>query len=121
MSTTLPTTFNDSVKERIKTIVGELIPEDVYNGIVSLAIQDFMKVDLPKLVKEELTIKYKELIKEEFTKPEWQTRWKDAGPLASDRVRNILIEAAPSILAGMMSFAANNVVNEYHNKMQQYS
>lgn len=118
--TTLPATFNDSVKERIRIIVGELIPEDVYNSIVADSVQNFMKVDLPKLVKDELTEKYKALIKEEFEQPKWQQRWSNAGSQASEKVREIIIEAGPSILAGMIGFAANNVVMDYHNRMQQY-
>ena len=68
----LPTTIQDSIKERIKSIVGELIPEETYNTIVTATVKEFMTVDLPKLVKDELTAEYKKLIAAEFQKPEWR-------------------------------------------------
>ena len=116
----LPTTIQDSIKERIKSIVGELIPEETYNTIVAATVNEFMKVDLPKLVKDELAAEYKKLISAEFQKPEWRENWNNGGFAASDAIKNIIVEAAPQILAGMMGFAAQQVVMQFQNNMNQY-
>ena len=55
-------TFEDSVKERLKSIVADLIPEERWDTIVRATVQEFEKKDLPVLVKAELTNKYKEII-----------------------------------------------------------
>jgi len=116
----LPTTIQDSIKERIKLIVGELIPEETYNSIVTATVNEFMTVDLPKLVKNELVAEYKRLIAAEFQKPEWQECWNNNSQVASESVKKIIIEAAPQILAGMMGFAAQQVVMQFQNQAQQY-
>ncbi|HAR45674.1 MAG TPA: hypothetical protein DCS42_12300 [Nitrospiraceae bacterium] len=68
----LPVTFEQNVKERIKAIVGELVHEEVWEKVVRETIASFLRDDLPKLVKSELTEKYKSLISAELAKPEWK-------------------------------------------------
>jgi len=117
---TLPATIQDNVKERIKLIVGELIPEETYDKIVTATIHEFMQTDLPKLVKAELTEKYKVLISESLSGPEWQTGWEGNQQVASEAVKAILIASAPDILAGLIGFSAEQVVMNFRNQMQQY-
>lgn len=116
----LPTTIQDSIKERIKSIVGELIPEETYNAIVTATVKEFMQVDLPKLVKYELAAEYRKRISSELATPEWQQKYGACGPEASEAVKKIIIEAAPMILAGMMGFAAQQVIFQFQNQTQQY-
>lgn len=120
MSNNLPTTIQDNIKERIKLIVGELIPEEVYNEIVTKTTEDFLKNDLPKMVKEELAGMYREKIKEEVYKPEWQTRYNQYGPMMSDKIKEIIVECAPMMLANMMGYAAQQVVMNYQQQTSQY-
>ena len=46
--------FEDAVKNRVKSIVAELIPEDRYEAVVQQAIAEFESEDLPELVATEL-------------------------------------------------------------------
>jgi len=87
--------FEDRVKERMKEIVADLIPDDKWESIVSSTVLEFEKVDLPKLVKDELTEKYKLLIQSEFQKPEWQQKWKEvaeADPVGFSKAQHEFIK-----------------------------
>jgi len=112
--------FEDKVKERMKEIVADLIPDDKWEAIVSATVSEFEKVDLPKLVKAELTEKYKLLIQAEFQKPEWQQRWSGNLPVASEMVQKLLVESAPLILANMIGGVTQQVMYDLQAKIQRY-
>jgi hypothetical protein len=111
-------TFEDSVKERLKSIVADLIPEERWDGIVRATVQDFEKNDLPKLLKNELTEQYKKAIAAEFAKPEWQATWSSAGPEASAALKKLLVEAAPMELASMIGGAMQSVTQQLQYALQ---
>lgn len=112
MANDLPASIQDTIKERLKSIVGELIPDEAYNAIVQKAVHDFRTVDLPKLVKEELTAQYKIKIAEELNSPEWQAFWDCSGRgQASVAVKDMIIESAPLILANMIGAGAQQVMS----------
>jgi hypothetical protein len=112
--------FEDRVKERMKEIVADLIPDDKWGAIVSATVSEFERVDLPNLVKAELTQKYKQLIQDEFKKPEWQQRFNGSIPIASEMVQKLILESAPLILAGMIGGYTQQVVYDLQNKIQRY-
>lgn len=115
-------TFEDSVKERLKSIVADLIPEERWETIVRATVREFETKDLPALVKTELANKYKEIITAELAKPEWQGRWNMVGPEASEVVSKMLIDAAPLILASMIGGQAQQLVSnlQYSIQNQRY-
>lgn len=114
------TSFEENVKERLKGIVADLIPEDRYNALVAAAVADFEKNDLPRLVKESLSAKYREVIAAEFAKPEWQMKWAGAEHAASDAVRQLLVDNAALILANMIGGAMQQTVQTMHYTVQQH-
>lgn len=117
----VPATIEQNVKERMKLLIGELIPDEQWDKLIQDNVREFKTVDLPKLVKAELTEHYKRLISEEFQKPEWREQWGTNGQrLASDAVREILKASAGDILAAMMGFAAQQVVQDIQYKVQGY-
>lgn len=111
-------TFEDSVKERLKSIVADLIPEERWDGIVRATVQDFEKNDLPKLLKNELTEQYKKAIAAEFAKPEWQATWNNGGQGASEALQRLLVEAAPLVLASMIGGAVQQVAYNLQSALQ---
>lgn len=115
----LPTTFEDTVKAKLKSIVADLIPEERFDAIVRAAVTDFEKNDIPKLIREELTSQFKAQITTEFCKPEWQAMWLNGQQQASEAIKNMIIEAAPMILANMISSSAQQVMYDYQNRIQQ--
>ena len=110
--------FEDSVKQRLKSIVADLIPEEKWDGLVQATVREFEKTDLPKLVREELVVQYKLAIAAEFAKPEWQGRWNNARMEVAPNVQKMLIEAAPMILASMVSGSMQSVIQQLQNTMQ---
>lgn len=112
------TTFEDSVKARLKSIVADLIPEERWDQIVQATVKDFERVDLPKLIKEELTAQYKQAILTEFSKQEWQAQWANGNFGASEALQKMLIEAAPLILASMLGSHMQQMLDQLRYAMQ---
>lgn len=112
--------FEDSVKERMKGIIADLIPEERWDSIVSATIADFEQNDLPNLVKAELKDKYKEIISIELNKPEWMTQWGMVGEEVSEMVSSVLVDSAPQILASMFGGVAQSIVQDIRNRVQIY-
>lgn len=112
--------FEDAVKLRLKSIVAELIPEERWDVIVQQTVSDFQRNDLPKLVKEELTIRYKKALNDELSKPEWQPQWENNMKKAAPELKKLLVETAPLAFASMMEIVANNVLQEFRNSIQRY-
>ena len=111
-------TFEDSVKERLKSIVAELIPEDRWDSIVKATVADFEKNDLPKIIKAELAEKYEKMIVSELSKPEWQNNWSSNGQqFVSDKIKELIIESAPLILAGMVGNAMQDTLAHLRNQI----
>jgi hypothetical protein len=110
--------FEDSVKQRLKAIVADLIPEEKWDGIVQATVREFERTDLPKLVREELTAQYKAAIAAEFAKPEWQSRWNNVGLEASPNLQKMLIDAAPMMLASMIGGSMQSVIQQLQYNLQ---
>lgn len=110
--------FEDNVKRRMKDMVADLIPEERWATLVASTISDFEKIDLPKLIKEELAAKYRVAIANEFAKEEWQAKWSAAGQMASPAVQKLLVEAAPAVLASMLNGAAQSVIQQLQYALQ---
>lgn len=111
-------TFEDSVKARLKGIVAEMIPEERWDGIVRATVHDFETKDLPGLIKSELTVQYKKAIEQEFAKPEWQCQWVNGQQQASEKLNQLLIEAAPLVLASMLGGAAQQMLYDFQQRIQ---
>ncbi|SRR5258706_9293230 len=112
--------FEDAVKQRIKDILADLIPEDRWQVIVDNTINEFERIDLPKLIKAELTEKYKEIIKEELNKPEWTDRFNNGHTLGSEMVRKLIEESAPQILSGLFGGVIQQTIYSLKNNLSSY-
>ena len=113
--------FEESVKNRIKDIVAKLIPEDRWENIVKITIQDFEQSDLPKIIKAELTERYKKMLTSELSKPEWIPTWDiDSSEQASDAVKNLIIQSAPLILSGLIGSVTQNMMQQFRNSIASY-
>lgn len=110
--------FEDSVKERLKSIVADLIPEERWDGLVRLTVAEFERTDLPKLVRAELAEQYRKAIALEFAKPEWQAKWSQEGSqCVSAAVSKMIVDSAPLVLASMIGGSVQNVVSHLQSAM----
>jgi len=114
--------LQDKVKERIKASFLDLIPPEMWEGLVQAQLHEFTKVELPKLVKAEAEARLKVLLGAEFTKSEWQARWVggSTGELASSMVTNILKEVAPELVSALFGGMAQRVVSDIRNNSGRY-
>jgi len=118
---TVPAIFEQNVKERIKTIIGELIPEEMWDKVVRETISSFLRDDLPRLVKVELTEKYRNLIQDELSKPEWQEKWNTVGgSVASEMVAGIIEKSAGDILASMIGGITQQMLSNLRQQIQTW-
>lgn len=106
-----PTTFEERVKQRIRDNFMDLIPDEQLQALVNTQIMHFNSVELPKMIKEEITAQYKAAIKAELEKPEYQKTWTDGGRWAcSEMVTKLITENASEMLASMMGGMVQQVV-----------
>lgn len=110
--------YEEAAKQRFKEILMNLIPDAKLSQIVRKTQEEFERVDLPALIKEELRVRYRQLINEEFAKPEWQHTWSSVGREALDKVKQLMIESAPLVLASLFGGAMQSVVEQLKNGMQ---
>jgi hypothetical protein len=123
MSNTQVTTMasiQEKVKERIQASFLDLIPPELWEGMVKQHMDDFTKNLLPKLVKEEAEKRLRTLLSEEFKKPEWQDRWDFGRPQASEMLSTVLKEAAPSLVAALFGGLAQSIVIDLRNNPHRY-
>jgi hypothetical protein len=118
MAMSVPATLEQNVKERVKAIIGEMIPEELWDKLVKDNVNEFTRVDLPKLVRAELTEHYKTIIRNELNTLEWSARWENNRQVCSEMVKEIIVGAAPDILAGMIGMIAQQVISNIQSQIQ---
>lgn len=119
MAENVPAQITDMVRERIKLMLGDMIPDETWKKIVQETTGAFIYKDLPELVRAELRAYFTEQLRAEFAKPEWQSKWVvGMHPQASELVRKIMTENAHEILASLMSTMAQNVVLQIQQQAQ---
>jgi hypothetical protein len=100
MAMSVPATLEQNVKERVKAIIGEMIPEELWD----------------KLVKD--NVNYKTIIRNELNTLEWSARWENNRQVCSEMVKEIIVGAAPDILAGMIGMIAQQVISNIQSQIQ---
>jgi len=107
----------DTVKDRIKGMFADMIPDDVYETLVKTALQEFVSKELPGIVKEKAREHLIEIVKVELNKPEWYASvWNGSGQqLASDMIAKLLKEHSAEIVNGMMGHVVMMMVQSLRN------
>lgn len=118
----------ERVRERIQQTFMELLPEEIFQGLVKQQLDQFMRTELPKLVAEEGKKIVSKALAAEFAKPEWQQEWDmnqsaiesmTLGPRARELVLGIVKEAAPDLVAALFGGFAQNIVMDLRNRAQR--
>lgn len=112
-------TFEARIKEKLKESIADLIPAEKLDAIVRATVAEYTSKDLPALIKNELATQYKTAIAAEFSKPEWRETWSN-GQSISPALKQILIDAAPLLLASMMAGVSQSVIQSFQSQMQNY-
>lgn len=111
----LMASLQDKVRERIQSTFMELLPDAMFQDLVKRELDRLMKVDLPSLVRDAASTRVKQLLEEEFKKPEWSERFGVTGPRASEMVTQIVRETAPNLVEAMFSMFAQTMVQDMRN------
>jgi hypothetical protein len=105
----------EKVKERIQASFMDLIPPELWEGMVQQHLNEFTRDTLPKLVKAEAENRLRELLKAEFSKNEWQSRWMNNGEQPSEFLTKVLKEVAPDLVNALFGRVAIDVVQQIRN------
>lgn len=113
MSTNLPATFQERIKEKLYNDIAGLIPEGELESLVSTAIVQFKVKELPNIINAELTVFFKKQIQELMNTPEWKSRWDNdaCSPAMSPMLEDMMVKAAPRMLANLMQYQFQNFIN----------
>ena len=115
MSGTAVVSFEDSVKARVKSIIGELIPEEQWTDIVERQVSLFKREELPRLVMRELSAHYVAEIKEVLNSPEWKSNsWgrgghPDPSPMVAGLIKKHSGDLLVSVFGGMVQSALQSM------------
>jgi hypothetical protein len=115
-----PSIFINATREKIKTELLGVIPPEMWDEMIKKELQSFLqgtsavrdrfdRVEVPaqaaelhKLIREEIKQQAAVLVKEYLQSPEWHGAWKDGKQQATEAIKQIAIEAGPTILTNMM-------------------
>jgi hypothetical protein len=106
----------EKVKERIQASFMDLIPPELWEGMVQQHLNKFQFEELPKLVKAEAEKRLREVVADEFKKPEWSEQWFNGSPRVSALLAATLKEAAPDLVTALFSRLAVDMVAIFRNQ-----
>lgn len=100
----------EKVKERIQASFMDLIPPEMWEGMVDQHLREFTSDMLPKLVKDEAEKRLRELLKAEFSTPKWTDQWMGNELMPSEFLANVLKQAAPDLVNALFARVAVDAV-----------
>jgi uncharacterized membrane protein YheB (UPF0754 family) len=117
MSTEVVTlqTVQERVKERIQQSFMDLIPPELWQGMVQRELESFTRTEFPKMVKQAAEERLREMLKVEFSKSGWMEEWTGNGPTASEFLAGVLKEVAPDLVSALFSRLGNEIVQSIRN------
>jgi hypothetical protein len=105
----------DKVRERIQASFMDLIPHELWDGMVDAELKRFTREDLPKLVVEQAKLKALEMLKLELAKPAWADRWGMNGMDPSPMVSEVVRQCAPELVAALFGGLVQQLVQHARN------
>jgi hypothetical protein len=113
--------IQEKVKERIQASFVDLIPQEMWEGMVQQHLKDFTTQVLPKLVKDEAEKRARELLIAELGKPGWVSGlWGPAGPEPSPLLLEVIKQAAPDLVAALFGNLVQQMVMNLRNTQPRY-
>lgn len=110
--------FEAKLKEKVKDLIGELIPDEAWEAIVEQEVREFKRNTLPDMVRNILREHYAQFIRAELRKPEWAGRYSGSGhELASGAIEEMIKAAAPAVLASLVGGAIQTAVDNLQNSL----
>lgn len=109
----------EKVQERIRQQLADLIPEEMWKGLVADATKKFIDQEIPSIVKEELTAAMKRRLSEELNKPEWRDEWlghtQPFGVRSSEMIKQVIKDCAPELVSALFASISSSLVMNIRN------
>lgn len=111
----------EKVRERIQATFAELIPQELWEGLVRAELEAMTKKLIPELVQQMARERLANIVRAEFSKPEWQGKWDYSGSgqyrtLGSEMVTEIVKAAAPEFVAALMGGLVQTMVQDLRSR-----
>lgn len=114
----------DKVRERIQTTFVDLIPNELWEGMVAQQIKEVTENLLPKLAREEAEKCIRIMIQAELEKPEWQPFWDiqshTLGSRAGAAVKAVVRECSDDLVSALFGRFAQGMINDLRNGIQRF-
>ena len=112
--------FTEGLQEKVRTLIGTVLPEEAINTMISNELDRLMKEQIPKIVEEQIKAKIVESTKKVLEGPEYNSMWDGYGNrVASDTVTKLITENSgvliSALMGGIVQGAATHLANELRN------
>ena len=116
-----------TIKDKIKNQFVDLIPDEAFQKMVETGVREFTcevknrynkKISpspMQKIINEIIAERYRENIKAELAKPEYDNVWNGTGFELPELFKAMVIKTAPEILEAMISNYTTQIVNNLKN------
>lgn len=107
--------IQEKIREKISTVFMEMVPDEMMNELVKKAIEDWIKTELPALIRKEMEVKYNEKLKELLADNSF---WQDPqyrGKLPMDALSQIVAQSGPAMMTGIMEMIVISGVTRLRN------
>jgi predicted component of type VI protein secretion system len=113
MTSSLPATLEQRVKERVQDTIASLLPDDELARLVEAQVAHFRAHSLNEMIRKNIAEMFDAAIKEALKGPEFCETWNpQVGQSAASKVvRQVITESAGDILTAMIGQHAQMVVN----------
>lgn len=119
MSTEVTTmqSLQEKVKEKISTVFMEMIPDEMMTQLVKTAIENYIKTELPALIRKEMEAKYKEKLKELLNERSFwdHNNPESRGKLPLDALSQIVAQSTSALMQSFMEQVVFNGVQKLRN------
>lgn len=102
--------LKEKVTSRIRESISDLIPDEVFSGIIDVEIRNFRDNAIPRLVKEALEQNFKDRIRALLNEPEYVQKWSGADYVPGDAVKEIVRQLAPDLTAAVFASVVDQAV-----------
>ena len=89
--------------DQIKAQFADLIPQEEWEGLIERETAGFIEKELPRIVRDCLGTKLREVIKAEFDGPRWNSHWDGYYQAPSDAIRKLIREHSDTIVEALVS------------------
>lgn len=110
--------FNDKIKQHLQDAIIQLIPSEKWDEMIKAQVDNFIKVDLPRLVNELAREKFKSIIKDALNASKWNATYNKQGQrIAGEAIVDLLKNNGNEILRGLFGGIIQDIAQQLKNQL----